>query len=96
MGWTELFQTSESPDGIKYWKGTDPDKLWCRLLPNHTSDLNAMHEAELRLSEEERRRYAAELVRLTNWNRAQDTTFKIARATARQRARALVRVIGGE
>ena len=59
-------------------------------LPDYLNDLNAMHEAERKLSAAFWDRYAQWLRELTSSNRR----FLIAHATAAQRAEAFLRAIG--
>jgi hypothetical protein len=58
--------------------------------PNYTTDLNAMHEAEIKLPDEEtKRNYVANLVCLMKPGQ-----FTVFDPTASQRAEALLRTIG--
>ena len=61
-----------------------------RQLPDHRSDLNAMHEAEKVLTEEQRDEYAAMLIITAGTGHV----FDIAHLTAAQRAEAFLRALG--
>lgn len=72
-----------SPEG-KYWTPKPP--------PNYPSDLNAMWEAEERLTTEEKAGFVQNLYNLIGWPKL-FYPFNGIHATARQRAIALVKTI---
>jgi hypothetical protein len=83
-GWSE----------ISDWKaaeinGLHPSGQWTEVIPNYTSDLNAMHEAEKVLTAEQRRSYVNCIFNLPV-SECESNTF----ATAAQRAKAFLRAIG--
>jgi len=65
------------------------DELKLSHLPNYTSDMNAMHEAEKVLTAEQRRSYVNCIFNLPV-SECESNTF----ATAAQRAKAFLRTIG--
>jgi hypothetical protein len=65
-------------------------------LPDYINDLNAMHEAEKILTEQQQYVYSAHLVRLAGWCRNQDLIFKVASATAAQKAEAFCLTIDNQ
>jgi hypothetical protein len=81
MGWKIEGEWAEEKKGI-YGKIHD-------VIPNYTSDLNAMHEAEKVLTAEQRRSYVNCIFNLPV-SECESNTF----ATAAQRAKAFLRAIG--
>jgi len=83
-GWSEISDWKAA--GIN---GLHPSGQWTEVIPNYTSDLNAMHEAEKVLTAEQRRSYANCIFNLPV-SECESNTF----ATAAQRAKAFLRTIG--
>lgn len=59
-------------------------------LPNHCNDLNAMHEAEKNLDEDQQYVYEEELLKM----KYPDWSIKVTHAKAHQRAEAFLKTIG--
>jgi hypothetical protein len=77
--------------------------MWCNpsgtpigFTPNYPADLNAMHEAEKMLTKEQIWHYITRLVELTGaeWTDSYSEVMVVAHATAAQRAKAFLCVIG--
>jgi len=83
-GWSEISDWKAA--GIN---GLHPSGQWTEVIPNYTSDLNAMHEAEKVLTAEQRRSYVNCIFNLPV-SECESNTF----ATAAQRAKAFLRTIG--
>ena len=83
-GWSEISDWKAA--GIN---GLHPSGQWTEVIPNYTSDLNAMHEAEKVLTAEQRRSYVNCIFNLPV-SECESNTF----ATAAQRAKAFLRAIG--
>ena len=83
-GWSEISDWKAA--GIN---GLHPSGQWTEVIPNCTSDLNAMHEAEKVLTAEQRRSYVNCIFNLPV-SECESNTF----ATAAQRAEAFLRTIG--
>jgi hypothetical protein len=83
-GWSEISDWKAA--GIN---GLHPSGQWTEVIPNYTSDLNAMHEAEKVLTAEQRRSYVNCIFNLPV-SECESNTF----ATAAQRAEAFLRTIG--
>lgn len=85
------------PDGVRAGYGFEEDTLWKLLAPKYLTSLDAMHEAEAALNEDDAVRYwCTELPRVVgavtdDWMHKQ--LPKIAGATARQRAQAFLATI---
>lgn len=62
-------------------------EVWINSIPDFCNDLNAMHEAEKALSDDQRREYVVILCRMF------DLGFKSITATAAQRAEAFLRTL---
>lgn len=95
LGWTNIHENIF----VGYVCGYEPEIDYNRLtiLPDYLSDLNAMHEAEDRLSEKERLIYEIELSVAVHGIRSlpdKGRCFLYARATAEQRAEAFLRTRG--
>jgi len=89
-----------------FWP-TDSKSAHARVLPDYLEDLNAMHEAEKTLTEEQREVYAAELYCLLPYDENHGpnpdcpedgdimtaSNFQVAHATAAQRAEAFLRTL---
>jgi hypothetical protein len=92
-GWTEIEQYTQAIDG---WYGYEPENGLHSQVPNYCNDLNAMHEAEKVLNDEQWLQYREELrnvvlggIRMVSqWCKAD------LHATARQRAEAFLRTLG--
>lgn len=103
QGYTNLEHAWRVTEGVakRYVGGkpTEADRVIMEPapLPDYLNDLNAMHEAEKRLGDLDAS-YAFELAKLTNCPSWLPQTgmqvCRIARATAAQRAEALLRTIG--
>jgi len=90
----------------KYKDGTSAGKSWVspdgigRNLPDYVNDLNAIHEAEKTLNEDQQYDFAWNLDNITpdfvsqgdgiNW----EVVFALAHATASQRAEAFLHTVG--
>ena len=86
-GWNQKSSHFGGAAGI--W--TDSSGVDHTRFPDYCKDLNAMHEAEMRLTDEQWDDYAAHL-RL--WDDDPDTASKALHSTALQRAEAFLRTIG--
>ena len=80
--WTQVYQ--QKSDGWLW--GESPDDGW-HILPDYLNDLNAMHEAEKTLTDDEYKQYRRILTEDTEAGREIS-------ATARQRAEAFLRTTG--
>ena len=75
-------------EAIYCWIQPNGNEWQEQILPNYTEDLNAMHEAEKVLNQEQKEDYFFIIFNFYgNWPKA-------IQATAAQRARAFLRVIG--
>jgi hypothetical protein len=102
-GWTATV------DDDQFWRATRADgsmtsDLWCSMssvwnvgIPDYLNDLNAMHEAEKVLTEEQDLEYSEALEQVVEGrfvtNNAEDMR-RLRSATAAQRAEAFLRTIG--
>lgn len=80
-GWRDL----AIEGGSGFYKGFDNGAELRPDLPDYVNDLNAMHEAEQRLTKEQAEDYVARLF---------DSCYESTFATARQRAEVFLRTIG--
>jgi hypothetical protein len=83
-GWTHT-KTINNPDETPYGRHPDSNEKWALPLPDYLNDLNAMHEAEKTLSDDNLKSYRGWLVVVCNGEHW--------RATAAQRAEAFLRTI---
>ena len=74
------------------WSGVPPGEIKLREIPNYCRDLNAVHEAEKKLSREQFVDYCAFKLRYSTCEGCVED-YKMIVATSRQRAEALVKVI---
>lgn len=74
--------------------GGEGSVLWPEGLPRYLTDLNAMHEAEKVLTEEQHSDYGRWLLQATKDWRPYWGTTRVAYATAAQRAESFLRCIG--
>lgn len=79
------------PDGDKY-SPSDPKVNLTGMLPPYSTNLNAIHEAEKKLNDHQSIKYVDRLWLLPKINPAV-SVIHVIRATARERAEALVAVI---
>jgi len=85
LGWTKI---NGGIDGYPIWARKDGAHF--TFLPRFTTDLNAIHEAELTLTHEQCDTFTEYL-----WNfRGNDRSYFIWRSTAAQRAEAFLRTLG--
>lgn len=90
-GWT--YEPEEFPD----YPWLDEEGEGHRRLPDYCNNLNAMHEAEKRLTGMDRAEFAVKLCRIAGreWpNGIGGGCFVHVHATAKQRAEAFLRTIG--
>jgi hypothetical protein len=81
------------PDGYGHWKHPTRNLSEdVESLPDYCHDLNAMHEAQKVLTEQEQADYAETLFQQECGN--DDWMFHVAHATARERAETFLRVKG--
>jgi hypothetical protein len=83
----------------EHWRGDARNEAsFLRFIPDYLNDLNAMHVAEAILKEGQMLRYGRFLKRIVTGEKTMHhnytTTASIARATAAQRAEALLRTLG--
>jgi hypothetical protein len=83
-GWTHT-KTINNPDETPYGRHPDSNEEWALPMPDYLNDLNAMHEAEKTLSDDNLKSYRGWLVVVCNGEHW--------RATAAQRAEAFLRTI---
>ena len=92
--------------GFKYvalglgWKHITGGEMQCRI-PDYYNDLNAMHDAENTLTDENREKYATFLSQIFTapskkawWDLSAKETFEIVTATAKQKAEAFRKTLG--
>lgn len=84
LGWKRVAPMA----GVQWGASATKDKLWmfAHQLPNHFTDLNAMHEAENMLTDAWKREYIKQLVSVVN--ESEWSKWPTAHATAAQRAEA--------
>ena len=103
-GWTATV------DDDQFWRATRADgsmtsDLWCSMssvwnvgIPDYLNDLNAMHEAEKVLTQDQMIDYSRHVGKLVTSHlpasRAAWMDFKLINSTAAQRAEAFLRTIG--
>lgn len=94
-GWTDVAERYESNG----WDFTGLHPLHTphsnrHFVPDYLSDLNAMHEAEKVLNTDQQLRYGNDLIDVCDRDRPKAAnTFNLFRATAAQRAEALLRTL---
>lgn len=83
-------------DGPHYLVASSQMGAIRRLIPDYPNDLNAMHEAEKALAENQKIEYAKNLMGIvrSGFGHCTDDLFYFAHATAAQRAEAFLRTIG--
>jgi hypothetical protein len=91
-GWTEVTTTSIQEHRLKTWSAVLVGRPPCSIsnqdrVPNYLTDLNAVHEVEKILNEDQHRHYRFNLIEVVG------TESKFHRATARQRCEALLRTL---
>ena len=103
--WTEIRQQDYTPFGIdpyidgpeQIWIGKNPETEEVEPLPDYPNDLNAMHEAEQVLTDEQDLEYSEALEQVVSarfgCNNAEDMR-RLRSATAAQRAEAFLRTLG--
>jgi len=99
VGWFSIEIRKPGIDGrlCGYMKDADGNYLFgggCSEIPHYESDLNAMHEAENLMTEEQKYRYDTVLENRTKYH--SDPPRWRWNATARQRAEAYVKVMQGD
>ena len=99
-GWTA------KEDKYGFWRAVDPSgkmtpalwvsemNLWSAGMPNYLNDLNAMHEAEKVLAENNREQYLNILYEVCNQHSMLNDAWNLNCATASERAEAFLRTIG--
>lgn len=95
-GWKHWFdgvanrwKNEKAPYGFQIHPGVKEEEL-----PNYPEDLNAMHEAENTLNEEQQIKFCIELRKCAFGTRNQVQMFYAYHATAAQRCEAFLRTIG--
>ena len=86
MGWYNIGIEKDLPE----YGMTGPGPL--EKIPNYTQDLNAIHEAEKKLSHDQREVFLEWLGQ--EWDYCVTSQFEVAHATAAQRSEALLKTIG--
>lgn len=88
-GYKQYHEKGGTDRGITDWEGYDPTGKFVIFedLPDYPNDLNAMHEAEKVLTNDQREDYM-------NWLGTCDTEWNSIHATAAQRREAFLRTIG--
>lgn len=91
-GWKE---TEEWLDGRRCFERADSNAGWdFDSLPDFLHDLNAMHEAEKVLNEDQQEQYLNNLYEVCNLHSMINDAWNLNCATASQRAEAFLRTIG--
>ncbi len=88
---SDLYPKFLFASNVDYWSKNGNDSPWSSEVPRFVSDLNLMHEAENRMTEDQQLRYGTVLenrVKYTSDNKRWEWN-----ATARQRAEAFVKVM---
>jgi len=101
-GWKTSQRTSKGFGSGDYIdRGWEKDGLFFRRLPDFPNDLNAMHEAEQKLSCQQQQNYTGQLADICGVYIDHDIggwgdfcAFDVIHATASQRAEALLRTTG--
>ncbi len=88
---SDLYPKLQFASNVDYWSKNGNDSPWCSEVPRFASDLNLMHEAENRMTEEQRYRYGTVLENRTKYHA--DPPRWIWNANARQRAEAFVKAM---
>lgn len=91
-GWTEVTTTSIQEHRLKTWSAVLVGRPPCSIsnqdrVPNFLLDLNAVHEVEKTLNEDQHRHYRFNLIEVVG------TESKFHRATARQRTTAILKTL---
>ena len=103
VGWTEI--SDWSANGIN---GKHPTEPWVKVIPDYLNDLNAMHEVEKTLTDEQRKVFVKNLniyhpsadIHYPDTNarhyfsELRTEVFSLVHTTAAQRAEAYLRTIG--
>lgn len=94
-GWTYL----KTELGTYWWndelnKTLPPDDDGFRPCPDYLNDLNAMHEAETVMTDQQRTSYLDKLYEVCNPHSMLNDDWNLTCATACQRAEAFIRTIG--
>ena len=92
-GWKYLWETE-----CEGWRGNPPDGSGCAPIPNYPYDLNACHEMEKILNEDQREIYAQILTGMSLCDREGTTDWggvfaEVAHATATQRCDAFLKTL---
>ncbi len=85
----------DSPNGtfkVAWWHEKVAGCQW--QPPDYLSDLNAMHEAEKVLTQEQGKEYTLAVMRIVNVERGWATVDAMLRASAAQRAEAFLKTLG--
>lgn len=91
-GWKE---TEAWLDGRRCFERADINAGWdFDSLPDYLNDLNAMHEAEKVLTEDQQEQYLNNLYEVCNLHSMINDAWNLNCATAAQRAEAFLRTIG--
>lgn len=80
--------------GTMRWSYALPKKCVGASVPDYLNDLNAMHEAEKVLTEDQREQYLNSLYKVCNPASMLNDAWNLNCATAAQRAEAFLRTIG--
>ena len=95
-GWSKNNEYPVGLDGSRPWANPLYESCWLVYddwnLPDFLNDLNAMHEAEKRLTEQQEFHYHDELHKLCNKGK-RHACYESIRATAAQRAEAFLRTL---
>jgi hypothetical protein len=99
-GWTDISQYTQAVDG---WYGYEPENGPHSQIHDYCNDLNAMHEAENKLTPFQRIKHGHFLQEIlneavvgfvSNYESELKSLSRVASATARQRAEILLRTLG--
>ena len=95
-GWriAERVLSESKEEAIACWIRPNGKEWQEQILPNYTEDLNAMHEAEKVLTEDQREQYLNSLYKVCNPDSMLNDAWNLNCATAAQRAEAFLRAIG--
>ena len=87
LGWTDISQYTQAVDG---WYGYEPENGPHSQIPNFCNDLNAMHEAEKMLNDEQTEIYFLDLMCLYGkWPKS----IQAIQATAKERAETFLKTL---